>query len=270
MEGLIMNIYLKELKFHRKSLIFWSIGVFLMVASGMAKYAGLSSSGESLTELFAQMPKSVRTVMGVGDLDVSKASGFYGVLYIYLVLMATIHAVMLGASIISKEERDKTSEFLFVKPVSRTKIITAKLLATLTNIVVINLVTFVSSVIIVGKYNKGESINGDIAVTMIGLFFLQLVFMAIGSAISAIKRRPKTASSQATGILLITFILSIAIDLKEGLENLKYLTPFKYFEAKDMLDGGGLDSVYIVISILLTILLTIVTYVFYQKKDLNV
>jgi ABC-2 type transport system permease protein len=270
MEGLIMNIYLKELKFHRKSLIFWSIGVFLMVASGMVKYAGLSSSGESLTELFAQMPKSVRTVMGVGDLDVSKASGFYGVLYIYLVLMATIHAVMLGASIISKEERDKTSEFLFVKPVSRTKIITAKLLAALTNIVVINLVTFVSSVIIVGKYNKGGSINGDIAVTMIGLFFLQLVFMVIGSAISAMKRRPKTASSQATGILLITFILSIAIDLKESLENLKYLTPFKYFEAKNMLDGGGVDSVYIAISIILTILLTIVTFVFYKKKDLNV
>ena len=42
--------------------------------------------------------------------------------------MATVHAAMLGADIISKEERDKTAEFLFVKPISRNKIIISKLL----------------------------------------------------------------------------------------------------------------------------------------------
>ena len=35
--------------------------------------------------------------------------------FFILLLMATIHAAMLGATIIAKEERDKTSEFLFVK-----------------------------------------------------------------------------------------------------------------------------------------------------------
>jgi ABC-2 type transport system permease protein len=96
-----MNIFFKELKSHRKSLIFWSIGVFLMVVSGMSKYAGLSSSGQPLTVVFEEMPKSMQAVMGIGTLDMSKASGFYGMhLFIYLVLMATIHAVMLGATII--------------------------------------------------------------------------------------------------------------------------------------------------------------------------
>ena len=58
--------------------------------------------------------------------------------------MATIHAAMLGATIIAKEERDKTSEFLFAKPVLRSTIITAKLLAAFVNIVVFNLITFIS------------------------------------------------------------------------------------------------------------------------------
>ncbi|CAM5207458.1 ABC transporter OS=Lysinibacillus sphaericus OX=1421 GN=LYSIN_01899 PE=4 SV=1 [Lysinibacillus sphaericus] len=116
-----MNIFLKELKSHRKSLIFWSIGVFLMVASGMTKYEAYSSSGQSINKLMADMPKSLRAVLGFNDLDLTKASGYYGMLFLYLVLMATIHAVMLGATIIAKEERDKTSEFLFVKPVSRSK-----------------------------------------------------------------------------------------------------------------------------------------------------
>lgn len=265
-----MNIYVRELKSHRKSLIIWCIGVFLMVVSGMQKYAGLSSSGQSLNDLFQDMPKSLQVVMGVGALDMNKVSGYYGMLFIYLLLMATIHAAMLGATIIAKEERDKTSEFLFVKPVSRTKIIIAKLLAAFTNILIFNLVTWGSSIVIVGKYADGESVNGDIAITMMGMFILQLLFMAIGSAISALKRKPKKAASLAAGILLLTFVLSVVIDLNKSIEFLKYVTPFKYFEAKNMMYGGGLDTGFVLLSIVLFAALTAVTFVFYKKKDLNI
>jgi ABC-2 type transport system permease protein len=263
-----MNIYRKELKSHRKSLIFWCIGVILMVASGMNKYSSLYSSGQSMNDLMADMPKSMQAIMGVGAFDLSKASGYYGMLFLYLVLIATIHAAMLGATIIAKEERDKTSEFLFVKPVSREKIITAKLVAAFTNIIVFNLVTFASSVVIVGKVSDGEKVNGHIALTMLGMFILQLLFMVIGSAISAVKKRPKSAVSLATAILLLTFVLSVAIDLNEDLEGLKFLTPFKYFEAKNMMNGGGLDAVFVMLSFVLIAAMTYSTYAFYKKKDL--
>jgi ABC-2 type transport system permease protein len=266
-----MNIFLKELKSYRKALIFWSIGVFLMVASGMGKYAAYSSSGQSINDLMADLPKSLKAVMGFGDGDLSKVSGYYSLLFLYLLLMATIHASMLGATIIAKEERDKTSEFLFVKPVSRSTIITAKLLAAFTNIVVFNLVTFVSLIILIGKYNSdGEAVNGDIALTMVGMFILQVLFMVIGSALASVKRKPKTAASLATGILLLTYMLSIAIDLNENIEGLKYLTPFKYFDAKNVMFGGGLETIYVVISIVMIAALSFVTYVFYEKRDLNV
>ncbi|MET4560257.1 hypothetical protein ABIA69_001401 [Lysinibacillus parviboronicapiens] len=73
----------------------------------MAKYAGLSTSGQSMNEIWTAMPKSLQAIMGTGALDISKVSGYFGVLYIYLLLMATMHAAMLGATIIAKEERDK-------------------------------------------------------------------------------------------------------------------------------------------------------------------
>ncbi|MGG3469209.1 ABC transporter permease subunit [Neobacillus pocheonensis] len=265
-----MNIYLKELKSHRKSIIFWSIGVFLMVVSGMTKYDAYSSSGQSINDLLKDMPKSMRAVFGFSDLDLSKVSGYYGMLFIYLLLMATIHAAMLGATIIAKEERDKTSEFLFVKPVSRSTVITAKLLAALTNIIIFNLATWISSIALIAKYNEGKAVNGDITLLMVSMFILQLLFMVIGSALASVKKRPKTAASIATGILLLTYLLSIAVDLNENIDGLKYLTPFKYFEAKNVMFGGGLDPVFVVISLILTALLTVVTYVFYKKRDLNV
>ncbi|PLS03405.1 ABC transporter permease subunit [Neobacillus cucumis] len=265
-----MNIFLKELKSHRKSLIFWSVGVCLMVLSGMNKYANLYSSQQSMNDVMKDMPKSLQVIMGIGSLDLSKASGYYGMLFVYLLLMATIHAAMLGAAIIAKEERDKTTEFLFVKPVSRTTVITAKLLASLFNIVVLNLVTLFSSIAFMAKYSKREEVNHDIVILMAGMFILQLLFMVMGSAISALKKKSKKAASLSAGVLLLTFILSVAIDLNEGMKNLKYLSPFKYFEAKNVMYGGGLEPVYMVISGFLIIIFTSVTYLFYKKRDLNI
>ncbi len=264
-----MNIFLKELKSHRKSLIIWSVCVFLMVASGMMKYQAYSTSGQNINELVGSMPKSMRAIMGFVSGDLSKASVYFAMLYLYLLLMATIHAAMLGAGIFAKEERDKTSEFLFVKPVSRVAIITAKLLAAFVNIVIFNLVTLVSSVVLVGQYNKGEPVNREIAVLMAGMLILQLLFMVIGSALAAVKKKPKTAASMATGILLLTYMLSIIIDLKDA-DGLKYFTPFKYFEAKNIMNGSGLDLTFVILSIILIAILTLVTYVFYKKRDLNV
>lgn len=265
-----MNIFLKEMKSHRKSLVFWNIGVFLMVASGMVKYESLASSGQPMNEMLAGMPKSMLAVMGIGDFDISTPTGYYGLLFIYLLLMATIHAAMLGATIIAKEERDKTTEFLFVKPVSRTSIITAKLTAAFCNIVILNIVTFVSSLILVGKYTKGEVVTGDIAITMAGMFLLQLLFMVVGSSLAAVKRKSKAAASLATGILLLTYVISVAIDLNENIEGLKYLTPFKYFEAKNVMFGGGFEMVYVILSLVMIGAFLAITYLFYQKRDLNV
>ncbi|SDM99515.1 ABC transporter permease subunit [Bacillus sp. OK048] len=265
-----MNIFLKEMKSHRKSLIFWSIGVFLMVASGMVKYESLASSGQSMNEMLAGMPKSLLAVLGIGEFDISTASGYYGLLFIYLLLMATIHAAMLGATIIAKEERDKTSEFLFVKPVSRNRILTAKLLAAFVNILIINLVTFASSILLVGKYSEGGVVTGDIALTMGGMFILQMLFLVIGSSLAAVKKKSKTAASLATGVLLLTYLISVAIDLNENIEGLKYLTPFKYFEAKNVMFGAGFELSFVILATVLIAVLTVVTFIYFKKRDLNV
>ena len=266
-----MTIFIREMKAHRKSLIIWCLGMLFLVASGMGKFVALNvAGGQSMNDLMAKMPKSMQTIFGTGSFDLSKASGFYGVLFLYLALMATIHAAMLGSDIISKEERDKTSEFLFVKPISRNKIITQKLLAALLNIIIINIMTLIFSIVIVGKYSKGEAVTGKIIILMSAMFILQLIFMLVGTGLAAISKNPKTAVSGATGILLFTYILSVIIDMNSSLENLKYITPFQYFDAKNLMYGGGFQYTFVTLSAVIIVILLCVTYIFYKKRDLNV
>ncbi|MFS0862885.1 ABC transporter permease subunit [Fredinandcohnia sp. 179-A 10B2 NHS] len=266
----MVNLLFRELKAYRKSLIIWSVGIVFLIVAGMSKYAGLESSGESMNELMAAMPKSLQAIMGTGTLDLSSPIGYYGVLYLYLLLMATIHATMLGATILAKEERDKTFEFLFVKPITRTTVITMKVVAAVINIVIFNVVTLLSSIFFVDFYGNGENVIEDILMLMGGMFILQILFLTIGTAIASVIRKPKKAASFSTGLLLLTFMLSVAVDLSEKLDVLKYITPFKYFDAKNMLNGEAFEPVYVMLSLLIIGILTVVTFAFYKKKDLNV
>lgn len=265
-----MNIFIREMKAHSKSLILWSVGILFMIISGMNKYSYYAESGQSMTDLISKIPESLRAVLGFGNFDVTLASGFYGMLFLYLLVMVTIHASMLGANIISKEERDKTTEFLMVKPVSRSRIITSKLLAALVNVLILNIVTLVLSIIIVDKYSRGEEVTGDILILMIGMLILQVLFLLIGTGIASISKNPKIAASAATTALLVAFILSIVVDMNSKLEGLKYVTPFKYFDAQHVMYGGGLDPVFVILSAVIIAALVCVTYVFYRKRDLNV
>jgi ABC-2 type transport system permease protein len=140
-----------------------------------------------------------------------------------------------------------------------------KLAAAFTNIVIFNIVTGILSVIMVNYYEKGESITGDILKLLVGMFILQIMFLLIGTGIAALSKNTKAPASSATGILLAAYMLSIGIDMNEKLDFLKYLTPFKYFEAKNLMFGGAFDPVFLVLSIGIILILLNVTYVFYKK-----
>lgn len=264
-----MNVYLRELKAHRWGLLFWSIGMVMLLASGMAKYAAYEAAGESVVDMINQIPKGLQAVFGFTGFDLTTAAGFYGVLFLYIAVMGAIHAALLGAGLISKEERDRTSEFLYTKPASRSRLLTGKLLAGLTNVLAFNLVTAAASFYFVDYYNKDAPFGGAITRLMIGLLLLQLIFFSIGALIAGTTHTPKRAPSRATSIMFLTFLLSFIVSMNEHLDFLKYLTPFKYFDAATLMNDG-FDPVFIVLSVAIVVLATLGAYRFYNARDLNV
>lgn len=262
-----MTLFIRELRAYRKSLFYWCLAFLLMLGGGMGKYAGLAASGQSLNDFLGSFPRPLQSLFG--PFDLAQALGFYGVLFLYLVLMATAHSAIIGADILAKEEEGNTAEFLLVKPVSRFRIITAKLLAALVNVAFINLFTLAASTVLVGYYSHGQAVAYDIARLMTGMFILQVIFMLTGLAAAAISRNPRMAPSLAAGTLLTTFMLSVIIDISGQLNSLKYLTPFKYFDAQTILHGPGFQPLYLLLSLILVTVLLGSTYVFYQRRDLT-
>lgn len=263
-----MIIFFREIKGNIKSLIFWSIGMALLIALGIGKFSGMDTSGQSINELVASMPKSIQALFGFAGFDISTAIGFYGVLFLYILLSASLHAAVLGAGIISKEERDRTFEFLYVRPVSRTRIIAEKFFAAICNIFILNIVALLVSIGVLAKVSK-ENIINDILLLMLGMFIMQLIFISIGMAVSVIVKNSKSATGIASMVVIITYLLSVILDLNEKLAFLKFFTPFNYFGAKTVMDIG-ISLTYTIISAVVVLAALYAAWVFHNRRDLTV
>ncbi|MDD4296420.1 MAG: ABC transporter permease subunit [Ruminiclostridium sp.] len=264
-----MNIYLRELKANAKGLLLWLLWLIVLIAAGMGKFAGAENSSQSVNAIMEAMPDVILAMFGMNGLDLDTIEGYYGVISFLVLIMAAIHSGMLGSVIIAKEERDKTSEFLFVRPVTRTSVITSKIFAALTNVVLFNLLSFLTSWIIAKTVAKGSSLSSIMLNISVGMLLIQLLFLFMGTCLASGLKESGKASGITTGVVLVSYITYIISDMDERFRFLKVLTPFKYFEPASIINGAGLETIYVAILLILTALFIIATYIFFQKRDLN-
>ena len=132
-----------------------------------------------ISVLMDSMPKMVLAVFGFSTFDLNKATGFYGIIFQYIVLMGGCFAAHIGFNTLVKEERDNTTEFLMVKPISRRRILLEKLLANIVEILIFTVVSFIASIIGLKLLVPKESLLNVIVNLHLGLIMVQLLLMTM-------------------------------------------------------------------------------------------
>ncbi len=264
-----MNIFFRELKANLKSLLIWCVILILLVVVGTAKFTAYYNDPSMLAVLNA-LPKAMVDAMELNAFNLTTVTGFYGLMMIYYALMGGIAAAMWGSDSITKEERDKTVEFSLVLPVSRGRVITGKLLAALVNCIVFVLVTWGVSLAAAQQFHPDQAFNNFLALEMVAMFFIELIFLAIGLLLGCAMKQYKRSGSIAIAIILVTYFLSIMSGMQANLDFLKYFTPFKYFDAGVLLQSGKLDPTYLLLSAAIVAVCVIAAYWIYNKRDLYI
>ena len=184
-----MNIYLHELKVNCKSVLTWVGVAILLMLLYVAFYSSFGADMDSFVKLMESMPEGMKSAMGVDISIIGSILGYYAFILTVILVCMGIQAINLGLSILSKEERGKTADFLLTKPVSRIKVITTKILASLTIILFINIILFISNyliLLIVG----GEAFNFEVYTLLtLPILFIQLLFWSLGFLISVILKK---------------------------------------------------------------------------------
>lgn len=265
-----MNIFIRELKSNFKSLLLWSGFILFFIYMGISKFEAFTASGSDVMEMMKTMPEGLLKAFQMNAFNLTTLSGYFGVMHVYFALMAAIFAVLLGNNIIAKEERDKTVEFSLTLPIPRHRLITGKLAAALVNCVVFVLVMWAGSILVSRPFNPEEEFYGFLRLMMVGIFMLELVYLAIGALLGAAMKNYKRSGSVAVSLLLGAYVLSIISDLSEDLEFIKYVTPFKYINPLMLLNESKFETTFLLLSAGIVVVCLAAAYFTYSKRDLYI
>jgi ABC-2 type transport system permease protein len=264
-----MNIFVRELRANLRSLLIWGVIVILFVMVGVSKFSAYYENPEMLA-ILDDMPQALLAAFNFGAFNLTTLNGFFGLMFTYFALLLSIAAAMWGSDIISKEERDKTVEFALTLPVTRARLVTAKTLAALVNCIGLLLITWAASLVSAAQYQPESEFFSFLALCMLALFIMQLIFLAIGIFLGCAMKRYKRASSVAVSLLLGTYFLSVISGLHKDLDFLKYLSPFKYFDAGLLLRESRLDLTFVGLSLAIILVSMVGAYVSYARRDLYI
>ena len=263
-----MNIYWRELSINRKAMLIWSVilaGLGILV---IAFFPTIAQEAESIQQLMASMPKGLLAAFGMEQISMTDIMGYYATKqYTTLTLFGSIYAIMLASGVLSKEENEKTIEFLLSKPVSRSEIISAKLLSIVTIITVFNiLITMVMYISLEIVKTTTFSIKVFLLLSLAALL-LHITFASLGFLASVIIRRSQNVLPFSLGLVMVCYFLGIASVLSAKLDFLKYFSPFKYVDAVDIIVQQRINPQYLTIMLLINVLAVLLSYYLYKRKD---
>ncbi len=259
------TIYKHEMKILYKTLLIWTLAVGGMCFVCILLFNSMKEEMEGMAESFSQMG-AFADAFGMSQLSIATLEGFYstevGTIHS---LGAAMFAAIISMIMLSKEEDGHTSEFLFTLPVSREKVITSKLIAVITNVIIFNVIS-------VGAYTLGIVILGeDIDFDRFFLYhgmqlLMHLEIAGICFGLSAFMKKNKLGLG--LGIVMIFYAYDLMSRVIPDLSDYKILSPFSYSNAADIFSTGQVEVPALVLGMVVMAVCVIAAYIRYGKRDL--
>lgn len=264
-----MNIYKFELSNLKKSILIWGLSVPGFLIFYMAFFPAMASSDGAFMDIMSGMDERFLRAMGIiPELPIGQIMGYFNLTIGFVMLPLAIQASNYGFSILSVEERELTADFLFSKPISRSKILISKFLAALTSLLIIDLIVSATTFLSFALFKGSELVQyNKIIVLLLSLPLFQLTFMSIGMVISVSVKKVSSVLSFSMGLGFGMFIISsLGGAISSGF--LLYLTPFKHFDSSYVLMNGSWNWGLLIISLLAMIGSLVASYFLYLKRNI--
>ena len=233
-----MTIIRHELKQSRISLIIWTVAIGFLLAVCIFMFPEMKGEMEEVNDVFSSMG-SFTQAFGMDKVNFGTLLGFYAVeCGNILGLGGAFFASLCAISVLSKEEKERTAEFLLTHPVSRVRVVAEKLISVLLQIVILNAVVYAIAVLSIAFI--GETVPWqEITLMHTAYLLLQLELAGICFGVSAFLRRGSIGTG--LGIAVIMYFLNIIANLTENAEFLKYITPFGYADGAEIVRNVSLE-----------------------------
>lgn len=261
-----MTIVKHELRQGRIAFAVWTVSIAFLMMVCVFLFPEMKKEMGVVGNLFASMG-SFTAAFGMDRLNFGTLVGFYAIeCGNILGLGGGFFAALVSVTVLSREEKDRTAEFLLTHPVSRTRVVTEKLVSVIMQVAAMNVIILVLSLLSTAMI--GEEIPWrEILLMHLAYLLMQLELAAVCFGISAFLRRG--SAGIGLGLAAAVYFLNLIANMTKHAEFLKYITPFGYCDAADIIGDGRLNPVMTAVGVLFAAAGIAAAYVRYCGKDIS-
>ncbi|QTA38070.1 ABC transporter permease subunit [Thermosipho ferrireducens] len=266
-----MNMLKWEFKKIKTSIILWTIAFVLLQLMYSSFFPSMTSEeGSFLAAKLKFLPKFFLKMFGMENLDITNILHYYALQgQFIIILIGSVFGAKIGAGIVVKEESEKTAEFLLSKPVTREKIITAKILTLILSIITFDGLIIIANLIFFNIFNTSEIFDFKLFwLLSLAPLLIHLIIGLISFLISTIERKLQRADAIALGITFTLYSISVLGKLTEKLNFLTFFTPYSYFDPTKIVKTTSLNFSLLLLYIVECSILISISYVIFRKKDI--
>jgi ABC-2 type transport system permease protein len=262
------NIYRHEFRTRVKSVFIWSLSLTALVVFFFSMFSVFADQAAMMNDLMAKFPPELLTAFGMNNMNLATVLGFYSLIFLFVQLCLAIQAGNYGFGLVSIEESELTADFLLSKPVSRTQVLTSKLLASLTSLTITNLVVWVISFAAISLFRgKYEYTPRTLILVLLTIVIFQLFFLSVGLVISLLVKRVRSVTPYALGLGFGAYVLS-AFSGVFGDVTLELLTPFKHLDAASIVRNEAYDIPLVLLNLAVSLVSLGLSYWLYIRRDI--
>jgi ABC-2 type transport system permease protein len=185
-----------------------------------------------------------------------------------MMVLGSIYAIVLSSGIVLKEEYNKTAEYLLTRPLTRREIFISKLAVVALNVFLLNLVTSLAGFISMQLVKNGPFSLRAFLILSLYTLLLNFLFGAIGLFLSTLIKRAKPITAVSIGLVLIFYFIFTLSKITPGISKIGYLSPFRYVNTDAINPAYSLSVWNLAYFIGLSLLLTVVSYRLYIRRDI--
>ncbi|HET8708725.1 MAG TPA: ABC transporter permease subunit, partial [Candidatus Saccharimonadales bacterium] len=237
MTNIMLAIVKHELRRRRLYLVWWSLGIIVLIALTVLAYGSVKDQAAELNKAMGNLSSNIGSFVGTSDMFSPVGYLNSQLYFITLPILFILLSVTLSGSLMSKEERHGTMELLLSRPVGRGRLLVAKALAGTVVVALLGIVAAVITIICGAAVHLGVS-AGHILLATTWMVLFSGAFGAIAFMLYAASQLTRKAAA-AVAILLSFggYILSSLGGMVHGLEWPAKLLPYHYYNPGDILHG---------------------------------
>jgi len=263
----VLTLMWRTLNERWRSTFGWGLGLVLMAVLQLAVYPSVAKSSASMQEFVDQWPEAFRQAFNL-DAYTTGAGFLNAEMFSMMVPLVLIAVAVSGAAAATAGEEERgTADLLLSLPVSRGRVVVAKVLATVIAVLLVAAATLLA--IAVGAPLVDLEVGlADLAAGVLMTALLALFFGAVALLVATVTGKRAVALGTAVGLALAAFLLNALAPMADWLEPWQKASPF-YWALGDNPLINGVDAPMAGLLLVAAVALVVLADVAYRRRDIG-